>query len=58
MAASPVRVDRPLEWEEVSGDVVDDGLGLDLDELDAAELGRVERPAGHLEQLLAFHEGT
>src|SRR5436309_1193018 len=58
MTASPVRVDGPLEWEEVAGDVVDDGLGLDLDELDAAELGRVERPAGHLEQLLAFHEGT
>src|SRR5947209_17594442 len=55
MAASPVGVDRPVEGQELPGDVVDDGLRLDLDELDPTELGRVEGPPSHLEQLVAFH---
>ncbi len=40
---SPVHIDGPLERHAAGGgDVVEDGLGLDLVEGDAAELGRVE----------------
>jgi hypothetical protein len=55
MGASPVRIDRPLERQELAGDVVDDRLRLDLDELDAPKLRRVEGPPGHLEELVPLH---
>jgi hypothetical protein len=35
--------------------VVDDRLRLDLDELDPAELGRVERRPAEFEETVAFH---
>jgi hypothetical protein len=53
VAAPPVGVDRPVERQVAARDVVDDRLGLDLDELDAAEVRRVEGAPAQLEQPLA-----
>jgi hypothetical protein len=55
MGTSPIRVDRPVERQVVAGDVVDDGLRLGLDELDPAELRRIEGPSPELEECLAGH---
>lgn len=55
MGASSVWVDRPVEGEEVAGDLVDDGFRFGLDELDAAEVRRVERPSPKLEDLVTAH---
>jgi hypothetical protein len=55
MRAPPIRVDGPVEGEEVAGDVVDDRLRLDLDELDAAKLRRVEGASTKLEETVALH---
>jgi hypothetical protein len=44
MRAAPVGVDRPVERHGPAGNAVDDALGLDLDELDPAELRRVDVP--------------
>ena len=55
MAASAIWIDRPVERQVVAGDVIDDRLRFDLDELDAAELGCVEGPSADLEQGLALH---
>ena len=52
MTASSVRVDRVVERQTVSGDVVDDRFGLDLDERDAPELRGVEGPSPDFEELL------
>src|SRR5262245_22595934 len=54
----PVRIDRPAERQVVAWDVVDDRLALGLDELDAAELGRIEAPPRDLEELLWGHART
>jgi hypothetical protein len=35
--------------------MVDDGFGLDLDELDAPEMGCIEGPASQLEKALVLH---
>jgi len=47
--APSIRVDRPVEGEIASRDVVDDRLGLDLDELDPPEVRSVEGPPAQLE---------
>ena len=58
MRTPPVHVDRPLEGQVITGDVVDDRLRLDLDELDALEMGRVEGAPTKLEELLSAHPGS
>src|SRR5262245_4889019 len=55
MGATSIRIDRPLEREEVARDAVDDRLRFDLDALDPTELWRVERSSRDLEELLAGH---
>jgi len=55
MRAASVGIDRPVEREVGPGDVIDDRLGLDLDELDAPEVRGIESAAAKLEQLLTLH---
>src|SRR3990170_4875126 len=55
VTATSVGVDRPVEWEVVAGDVVDDRLGLDLDEFDPAEVRGVEDPPTQLEEPAVLH---
>src|SRR5919197_696318 len=55
MGASSIWIDRPIEREELSGDVVDHRFRFDLDELDPSELRGVEGPPADLEQGLPFH---
>jgi hypothetical protein len=52
MAASSVRIDRPVERQVVAGDVVDDRLGFRFDERDPAELRGVKGSAAELEELV------
>src|SRR5216110_2022578 len=55
MTASSIRIDRPVEREELPGNVVDDRFRFYLDELDTLELRGVEGPPADLEQGLPFH---
>jgi hypothetical protein len=56
VAASAVRIDCPVERQVVAGDLVDDRLRFRLDELDAAEVRRVEGAAAKLEERLVLHD--
>ena len=58
MAASPVGVDRVVERQVVAGDVVDDRLGLDLDELDAPEVRGIEGASPQFEKAISCHPAT
>jgi hypothetical protein len=58
VTATSVGVDRPVEWQVVAGDVVDDRLRLDLDEFDPAEVRGIEGPTTELEELAVLHPGS
>ena len=55
MRATSVGIDGPVERQVAARHVIDDRLGLDLDELDAPEMRGIEGPSAKLEESVAAH---